>query len=470
MKKTSLLSIILVLLGQMAWANPSAKAAMTPRLHGDIKGYQQYADTIVKMAHSTEIGWDRLSSICTQFPHRLSGSVALEETIDWVVAEMKKDGFDSVTTEEVSVPHWERGTERLTILAEKPRELAVLALGGSVSTPPEGIEAEVLVVTSYEDLKSKAALAKGKIVIIDVPFTSYGKTVGFRIDGASRAADVGAVACLLRSVTPFSLATPHTGVMYYDEGSPQIPFGAITTDDTGHFHRRQKAGLSTRVRLILETKFLPDAKSHNVVAEIKGSEFPEQIIVMGGHIDGWDVGEGAHDDAGGCLMTWEALRLISKYGLRPRRTIRVVLWTNEENGLRGGKAYREQHEAEVKNHVLAIESDYGTFHPTGFGFGGSEAARAQLQKVTDLLTHSIGPMRVTAPGGGADIGPLMKEGVPGAGLTHNDHRYFWYHHTPADTLDKIEPKDFKNGAALLAVTAFVVASLPERLPFGSAEK
>ena len=464
MMKNSILCLALLLLSQVAWAKPS----MIPGPKAEIKDYQGYADAIVKLAHSNELGWQRLSSLCAQFPHRLSGSVALEQTIDWVVAEMKKDGFDSVTTEEVLVPHWVRGTGHLTVLAEKNRELAVLALGGSIATPAEGIEAEVLVVKGYEDLKNKAAQAKGKIVVIDVPFTSYGKTVGFRIDGASRAADAGAVACLLRSVTPFSLATPHTGVMYYDKASPKIPFAAISPDAAGHLYRRQKAGLSTRVKLVLGTQFFPDTTSRNVIAEIKGSEFPEQIVVMGGHIDGWDVGEGAHDDASGCVMSWEALRLISSYGLRPRRTIRVVLWTNEENGLRGGKAYRKQHDAEVKNHVLAIESDYGTFHPSGFSFGGTEAARAQLQRVTDLLTYSIGPMRVRTPGGGADIGPLMKQGVPGAGLTHNDHRYFWYHHTAADTLDKIDPKDFKNCTALLAVTSFVVASLPDRLPYGKA--
>lgn len=434
-----------------------------------IEDYQEQADKIVASAQEQTLGWSRLEHLVTHFPHRLSGSAALEACLDWVASEMRKDGFDVVNTEEVDVPHWVRGHEKLTILdSSKPQQLAVTALGGSVSTPPEGLEAEVLVVSSYEELEERKAEAKGKIVVLNVPYTRYGETVGYRITGASRAADAGAVGALLRSVTPHSLGTVHTGVMYYDEDSPKVPFGAISPEAAAHLSRLEKAGVAPRVRLVLETKMLPDAKSRNVLAEIRGRELPEQILVVGGHIDGWDIGEGAQDDAGGCLMSWEAVRLIKAMGLKPRRTIRVVLWTNEENGLGGAKAYRSLHDPEVANHVLAIESDYGTFHPTGFGFGGKESARKILQKVVDLLSQSVGPMAVKTPGGGADIGPLMKSGVPGAGLTHKSERYFWYHHSAADTLEAINPKDFRNCVATLAVTLFVVADMPERLPFGQA--
>ena len=310
----------------------------------------------------------------------------------------------------------------------------------------------------------------GKIVVFNVPFTTYGETVGYRITGASRAADAGAVAALLRSVTPNSLATPHTGVMAYDEGSDKVPFGAITPEAAMHFHRLQERGVTVKVRLVLETKEFPDAQSRNVIAEIRGTEFPEEVIVMGGHIDGWDIGEGAQDDAGGSVMCWEALRVIKSLGLKPKRTIRVVLWTNEENGLQGAKTYRRLHDLEVENHVLAIESDYGTFHPTGYAFTGKKKAEEILESVVGLLKQTVGEMTIKTPGGGADIGPLMKEGVPGAALTHQSDRYFWYHHSPADTLDKIEPDDFRNCVATLAVTVFVVADLPERLPFGGAEE
>lgn len=429
--------------------------------------YQETADRIVARARSSELGYARLAEMCTRFPHRLSGTAALERCLDWVVEEMTKDGFDSVTTEAVQVPHWERGLEKLTVLGERPQDLAVLALGGSVATPADGIEGDLLVVSSYEELEKNRALAKGRIVVFNVPFTTYGQTGRYRWDGASKAAEAGAVAALLRSVTPFSLGTPHTGGMSYDDKYPKIPYGAITPEAAQSFARRQAAGLTDRVRLVLETRTFPDALSRNVLAEIRGTEFPEQIVVMGGHIDGWDIGEGAQDDAGGVTMCWEALRVLRELGLKPRRTIRVVFWTNEENGLRGGKTYRQLHDAELKDHVLAIESDYGTFHPTGFGYSGNEGGLAILRQVVGLLS-AIGPMQVTTPGGGADIGPIMAEGVPGAGLDHNDERYFWYHHSPADTLEKVDPKDFKNCVATLAVTAFVVADMPDRLPFGKA--
>lgn len=435
-----------------------------------VSGYQATADALVTEAKEAAIGWERLATLCTLFPHRLSGTRGLEESIDWVVREMAKDGFDRVTTEDVMVPHWERLEESLIVLKEKPESLAVVALGGTVSTPDQGLEAPLLVVSSYEELERRRSEAKGKIVVFNVPFTRYGETVGYRITGASRAADAGAVAALLRSVTPNSLATPHTGVMAYDEESPKIPFGAITPEAAEHFARRQKAGLETRVKLILRTKQYEDALSRNVIAEIRGTEFPEQVVVLGGHIDGWDIGEGAQDDGGGIIMSWEALRVIAKLGLKPRRTVRVVLWTNEENGLRGAKAYRDLHQHEIKDHVLAIESDYGTFHPSGYAFSGTEAAQKVLDSVLALMAQSVGPMSVRTPGGGADIGPLMAEGVPGAGLDHKDERYFWYHHSPADTLDKVAPADFRNCVATLAVTVFVVADLPERLPFGQAKK
>lgn len=432
----------------------------------DIGRFQETADAIVSKAQTTPIGWARLSTLCTLFPHRLSGSQGLEQAIDWIEGEMKADGFDSVYTEAVMVPHWERGREELTVLGQTPQSLQILGLGGSVSTPPGGIEAELVVVESYEELERRHHEVAGKIVVFNVPFTTYGETVGYRFSGASRAADAGAKAALLRSVAPYSLDTPHTGVTVYSEKSEKIPFGAISPEAAMRLHRVTERGEKVRVRLVLESTEHLDAPSRNLVAEIRGREIPEEVIVIGGHIDGWDVGEGAHDDAGGSVMCWEALRVLADMGLRPRRTIRVVLWTNEENGLQGGKTYRRLHDLEVKNHVLAIESDYGTFHPSGFGYSGPKEGQEVLASVLYLLKTTIGEMAVRTPGGGADIGPLMDAGVPGAGLTHSSEKYFWYHHSPADTLDKIDPVDFRNCVATLAVTAFVVAELEQRIPFG----
>lgn len=449
---------IWMLLGSSGWTEPLT-----------VEEYQETADRIVARARSQETGWNRLSELCTRFPHRLSGTQPLEDCIDWVLEQMVLDGFDNVRGEAVEVPHWERRAEELTVLGEAPYRLGVIALGGSISTPTGGLEAPVLVVTSFEDLERRKEEAAGKIVVYNVPFTTYGETGRYRWDGPSKAAQVGAVASLVRSVTPNSLATVHTGGMSYDEKYERIPAGAISVEAASMFERQQRSGIPARVKLVLETEVFPDAPSRNVIAEIRGSEKPNEVVVLGGHIDGWDVGEGAQDDAGGILICWEALRLLKSLGMRPRRTIRVVLWTNEENGLRGAKGYRAAHDEEVANHVLAIESDYGTFHPTGYTYGGNEMARSELQSVVNLLRSSVGPMEITKGGGGADIGPLMAQGVPGAGLMHKDERYFWYHHSDADTLEKIDKEDFRNCVATLAVTVFVVADMPQRLTFGKAE-
>jgi len=393
----------------------------------------------------------------------LSGSQSLEDAIDWILVEMEADGLENVGTQNVLVPHWVRGKETLDIVSPRPRNIPVLGLGGSIGTPEGGIEAEVLVVSGFDDLAARSAEAKGKIVLFNVPFTSYGETVVYRRNGAPAAAKAGAVASLIRSVGPYSMQTPHTGSMRYEEDVPKIPHAAITLEDAGYIQRMSERGISVSVRLHMSAETRPDVMSRNVVAEIVGSEFPDEVVVMGGHIDSWDVGTGAMDDGGGCVATWEALRIIKNLGLRPRRTIRVVLWTNEENGLNGGRVYRDSVASNLDNHILAIESDAGLFKPSGFGFSGSDEALEIMREVGSLLA-GIGADSITEGGGGADIGPLMRDGVPGMGLSVDRSRYFWYHHSPADTIDKLDPRDVGLSVATLAVVAFVVADMPERLP------
>jgi carboxypeptidase Q len=342
-------------------------------------------------------------------------------------------------------------------------DLPMLGLGGSVGTPTDGITAEVLVVESYEELERRAAEARGKIVLFDVPFTTYGETVQYRSGGAIAAARAGAVASLIRSVASYSMRTPHTGNMRYKEGVPQIPHAALSVEDAAMLHRMQDRGERIVVRLRMNARTMAPAQSRNVVAEIVGSEFPDEVIVMGGHIDSWDVGTGAMDDAGGCVAAWEALRLIHDLGLRPKRTIRVVMWTNEENGLAGGNAYRDTHRNELDKHVLAMESDNGVFKPTGFSFTGSDAAHAILQRVAQLL-QPIGAAEMSRGGGGADIGPIMELGVPGMSPVVDGSRYFWYHHSHADTVDKLDPEEVAQIVAGMAVIAYVVADLPQPLP------
>jgi carboxypeptidase Q len=424
--------------------------------------YREPAARLVGEALSSSFAWDRLALIGDTFGNRLSGSQALEDAIQWAVAEMKKDGLDNVHTEPVKVPHWVRGRESVELTSPRPMPLVMLGLGNSIGTPPEGIEAEVLVVRNFEELDAAADRVRGRIVLYNAPFTNYGETVQFRSTGPSRAAAMGAVAALLRSVGPPGLRLPHTGALRYAEGAPQIPAAAITTEDADRLQRMQDRSTRVRVRLKMEAKFLPDADSFNVVGELRGREKPDEIVVVGGHFDSWDVGTGSTDDGGGCVVTWEALRIMKKLNLRPRRTVRVVLWTNEENGTRGALAYRDRYKDQLANHVLMFESDSGVFRPTGFGFTGSEAARAKVKDIASLL-RGIQVDRISAAGEGADIGPSVQAGNIPAMSLDVDGNYFLIHHTQADTIDKIDPMDMSRAAAAIAVVTYVIAEMPERL-------
>ena len=425
--------------------------------------YRAPADRLIDAALSDSAAYRRLTVLTETFGSRFSGTPALERAIDWVLAEMKKDGLDNVRGEPVMIPRWVRGTERLTLVSPRSAPLPILGLGGSVGTPAAGLTAPVLVVTSFDELQKRAAEARGKIVLFDVPFTSYGETVQYRGGGASAAARVGAVAALVRSVTPFSMRTPHTGALRYDSTAARIPAAAVTVEDAVMMHHMQDRAERVVVTLVMGATTLPDAPSRNVVAEITGAERPNEVVVIGGHMDSWDVGRGAMDDAGGVVVAWEAVRLMKALGLRPRRTVRVVGWVNEENGGRGGQGYRDAHRGEIADHVLAIESDGGVFKPQGFGFTGSDSALTVVQQVASLLER-IEAGRITRGGGGADIGPIMALGVPGMGLSVDGTRYFWYHHTDADTVDKLDPREVAMCVAAMAVMAYVVADLPEPLP------
>ena len=436
--------------------------ALPAQQRSPVAGYRADADRLIDAALGDSAAYAKLAHLTDTYGPRLSGSKSLEDAIDWILAEMRREGLDAVRGEPVMVPHWVRGEESAQMTSPRVQRLAMLGLGMSDGTPPEGIEARVLVVSSFAELTERKDEARGKIVVYDVPFTSYGETVRYRATGASAAARHGAVAVLVRSVASASLYTPHTGTMTYDSAVARIPAAAITVEDAMLLHRLQERGDTVRVRLRMGARTLPDARSRNVVAEVRGTERPEEVVVLGGHIDSWDVGQGAMDDAAGCVVAWEAVRLIRKLGLRPRRTIRVVLWTNEENGLRGGTAYRDAHRDAVDEHVLAIESDNGVFTPSGFGFTGSDSARMRVSEIAALLER-IGAGTISAGGGGADIGPLMQLGVPGMSPTVDGSRYFWYHHSDADTIDKLDPRDMGLVTAALAVMAYVVADIPEPL-------
>ncbi|MEO7274284.1 MAG: M20/M25/M40 family metallo-hydrolase [Vicinamibacterales bacterium] len=429
---------------------------------GWLDSYREPAARLIGEAMASPFAWERLALMGDNFGHRLSGSKGLEETIRWAVEEMKKDGLENVHLEPVKVPHWVRGQESAEITAPAQHAMVMLGLGNSVGTPAAGVEAEVLVVRSFQELDAAGPTIRGKIVLFNVPFTTYGETVQYRAIGPSRAAARGAVAVLVRAVGPSGLRTPHTGALRYAEGSPQIPGAAVTVEDADRLQRMQDRGTPPRVRLKMEARFLPDADSANVVGEIRGRERPDEVVVVSGHLDSWDIGSGSTDDGGGCIVSWEALRLMKKLNLRPRRTVRVVLWTNEENGGRGGLAYLERYRDQLSNHVLMFESDSGVFRPTGFGLTGSDTSRVRITEIASLL-RGIQADRISAAGEGADIGPSVEAGrLPSMSLDV-DGNYFLIHHTPADTVDKIDPMDMSRAAAAISVMAYVAAEMPDRL-------
>jgi carboxypeptidase Q len=431
---------------------------------GWINAYRDTAARLIKAATADDFAWQRLAEFTDTYGNRLSGSENLTRAIAWAAEAMKKDGLENVHTEKVMVPKWTRGRESAEIIDPPRHPLTVLGLGGTVATPPGGLEAEVLVVESFNELRTRAADAKGRIVLFNEPFTNYADTVTYRTGSARAAAQAGAVGVLIRSVGPVGLRTPHTGSVQYQSDLAAIPAAAITGEDANRIARLSARGRKVRIHLSLEGHIEPDAESANVVAEIRGRERPDEVVVLGGHIDSWDVGAGASDDGVGCVITWEALRLMKKLGVWPRRTVRLVLWTNEENGTRGAAAYAEKYASTAMNHVFALEADSGVFEPARFGFSGSLAARNVIRDITSLLAP-LNLAETISGGGGADIDPIAQAGrAPTMAYMGDPTRYFTIHHSPADTVERIAPEEVSKGAAAIAVVTYVIAEMPDRLP------
>ncbi|HEV2687129.1 MAG TPA: M20/M25/M40 family metallo-hydrolase [Bryobacteraceae bacterium] len=428
--------------------------------------YREVATRLIDAALTDHGGMDKLSYLCDRIGNRLSGSPGLEKAIAWAATQMKDDGLSNIATPRVKVPHWVRGNESATLVEPVNKPLIILGLGGSVATPKKGITAEVVTVSSFDELEKKGrAGIQGKIVLFNAVYQGYGRTVVYRHSGASRAARLGAVAALVRSITPVSMQSPHTGALEYTEADPKIPAAAVTIEDATLIQRLTDAGNTVTVHLEMEARTLPDADSANVIGEIPGREKPEEVVVIGGHIDSWDVGAGAQDDGSGIVTALEAVHLIHKLGLKPRRTLRVVFWTNEENGGAGGVAYREWVGEQVRNHVAAIEMDGGAEKPVGFGVSGQGDSQAALAKVREIgkLLERIDAGSIQPGGGGADIAPLMRDGVPGLAVRTVGTHYFDWHHSRADTADKVKLEDLRANIAAMAVMAYVLADMPETL-------
>ena len=446
--------------------------------------YGPAANRIIDAALKDNEGYARLTYLCDRIGNRLSGSESLNKAIAWAAEEMKKAGFVNVVTPPVMVPHWVRGKESGAILTPIARPLHMLGLGMSVGTTAEGITADAVVVSNFEELKKLGDKVAGKIVVFNAPYEGYGRTVVYRVIGATQAEKQGAVGVLVRSITPLALQLPHTGTLMYPDGTAKIPAAAISIEDATLLSRLQASGATPRVHIAMEAHMEADVRAANVIGDLPGAEHPEEIVVMGGHIDSWDVGQGAQDDGSGIMATMEAAALIQKLGLKPKRTIRVVFWVNEENGGRGGEAYLNWVGNDVKNHVAAIEMDEGAEKPLGFGYGpfngqfrlapnaGSQgqpkqtAEQSLSMQICQQIGQLMGPIQATAVnqgGGGSDIGPIVAMGVPSLSPTTTGEHYFDWHHTQADTVDKVDPEEFKKNTALLAVLAYVLADMPGRL-------
>jgi len=423
-----------------------------------IQASDQALEDLMDAALADSYAYEILAELCDEVGPRLAGSPGMERAVDWSVRTMKEAGFDSVWTEEVVIPHWTRGKEWARVTTPVEFDLDMTGLGLSDGTGPDGIEAEIMVVGGYEELSIRAQEVQGKIVLFDMPWEGYGSVAEYRVRGASAAAKFGAVAMLVRSATGFSLGAPHTGMMHYADDVPHIPAAAVTVEDAGRLRRLVKNGHNVRVHLYMEAKNHGDIISHNVIGDIRGRELPDEIVMLAGHLDSWDVGTGAQDDGAGVVMVLAAARQFLQQDLRPRRTLRVVHFTAEEIGVFGGKAYLAAHRDELGRHLLALESDSGSFTLRGFTVDADSLVIADIaQRAVPLARLAPGDWSVRRGGSGADIGFLVREGVIGVGHRVDTTHYFDIHHSRADTFEKVDPDILARNVAAIAGLAYVVA-------------
>ena len=464
-----------VLAALLAATASAPLASAPPLLTGEMR-----ADlaSLVAAAKATDGAYETVRELLEAAGPRLAGSPGDALAVAWAERALKARGFVNVRSEPVTAPHWERGEESGALLLPIPLRLSLCALGGSVGTAPEGLEADVVEATSLEAVDALGDGARGKIVLIWQVMEraetgrGYGATVPIRSNGASRAARAGALAVVIRSVGTSDARFPHTGSVNYAEGVAKIPAAALANHDADLLHGYLAKGKRVRIRLRLGARTLPDATTANVVGEIRGREKPDEIVLVGGHLDSWDLGMGAVDDGAGCGVSIEAARLVGALPRRPRRTIRVVLFANEENGLAGGRTYAKAHASELSRHVAAVEADGGAGRARGFGWLAGPSVEPLMAELGAFLAP-FGLGEVKKGGGGADIGPMRVDGVPMFSPSQDVARYFDVHHTANDTFDKIDREELNTSLATVAALLYTLAeseAAPERIPEAERER
>jgi len=427
-------------------------------------------------AIQSDYAYEELRHLTANIGPRLSGSPQAQKAVEWVADEMRKMGAD-VTLEKAKVPHWVRGVEMAELTAwpgqaqGTKQKIVLTALGGSVATPAEGITAEVVVVDNWKELRALSpGAAKGKILLFNRPFDrelaatghgleAYGGSVVYRGAGPIAGATAGAVAVLVRSAGGGDYRSPHTGATVYAPGVTKIPAAAVTAEDAELLKTLAREGEVT-MHLTLTPQTLPDADSYNVIADWKGTEHPEQVVIVSGHLDSWDLGTGAIDDGAGVAVSMAALELMKEMGIHPKRTVRMVAWMSEEEGSEGAAQYMKDHATEMGKHAGAIESDLGADHPTGIYYAGKPELGQRLRPVAQVLETIGAGSLVNAPETGEDISGLTGKGVPSFAPIQDSRFYFNYHHTAADTFDKIDKRHLNENAAIMAVLAYALADEP----------
>jgi carboxypeptidase Q len=473
--------LLLVIVFATHWILPSfaQPGSQTPRysypgqLMNELKQIQQ-------AALKSDYAYAQLRRLTNNIGPRLTGSPQAQHAVEYVASELRRLGLD-VQLEKLTVPHWVRGEETGELVQfpgqapDTTQKIVLTALGGSVATPAEGLTAEVVVVNNFDELNALGReKVSGKIVLFNKRFDkqmaaegyggpAYGQSVVYRGAGASAAARLGAVAALNRSPGGGDYRLAHTGAMRYAADASKIPAAAVTAEDADLITDLVAQG-PVRLHMILTPQTLPDAVSYNVIGDLKGSEHPEQVIIVSGHLDSWDLATGAIDDGAGVAVAMQTAQLLEQLHLRPKRTIRVVAWMNEENGLVGGRTYAKDYAGELANHIAAIESDLGAGHPLGFHVKANPGALRMLRPVSLVLESSGATLMDPSDETGADISPLESSGVPAFGLFQDSRTYFNYHHTAADTLDKVVPRELAENAAAMAVLAYAIANIPDPLP------